>query len=84
MTPLRTADVVDKAPKLLAQSNKDLILVLDGLCQPECVSDGWPATSGLGVEGEAGQADRQGRGSAPRGCARRPTPGQWSTAGGWH
>lgn len=32
MAPIRTADVVDKAPKLLAQSNKNLILVLDGLC----------------------------------------------------
>lgn len=36
MAPLRTTDIVDKAPKLLAQSNKDLVLVLDGLCSRVC------------------------------------------------
>lgn len=32
MAPLRAADVVDKAPKLLAQGNEDLVLILDRLC----------------------------------------------------
>ena len=32
MAPLRTADIVDKAPKLLAQGDEDLVLILDGLC----------------------------------------------------
>ncbi len=48
MAPLRTADVVDKAPELLAQGNKDLILILNGLCQPGCVSDGWAGDIGVG------------------------------------
>jgi hypothetical protein len=41
MAPLRTADVVDKAPELL-------ILILNGLCQPGCVSDGWARDIGVG------------------------------------
>lgn len=35
MTKLGAANVVDKAPKLLAQSNKNLILILHGLCAVE-------------------------------------------------
>lgn len=33
MTPLGTADVVDKATQLLAQGNEDLVLILDRLCK---------------------------------------------------
>lgn len=33
MAPLRATDVFDEVAKLLAQGNKDLVLVLDGLCQ---------------------------------------------------
>jgi len=32
MAPLRTADIVDKVPELLAQGHENLILVLDRLC----------------------------------------------------
>ena len=32
MAPFRAAEVVQKVSQLLAQSNQDLILVFDGLC----------------------------------------------------
>lgn len=32
MTPLRTSNVLDEASELLAQSDQDLILILDGFC----------------------------------------------------
>lgn len=32
VTPLGTADILDKAAKLLAQGNKDLIFILHGFC----------------------------------------------------
>jgi hypothetical protein len=47
MAPLRTADVVDKAAKLLAQGNKDLILVFDGLCSRGVLAMGEPARGGV-------------------------------------
>ena len=83
MAPLRTADIVDKAPELLAQGNEDLVLILDGLCSRAVLAmDGRARDIGRGRRGR--QADRQGRESAPRGCARRPKQGQWSRGGGWH
>lgn len=32
MTPLGAADILDKAAKLLAQGNKDLVFIFHGFC----------------------------------------------------
>lgn len=54
VTPLGTADIVDKAPELLAQGDEDLVFILDGLC-----SRGMLAMNGVRDIGpEAGQAGR--------------------------
>lgn len=34
MTPLRTANVLDEAPELLAKGDENFVFVLDGLCRP--------------------------------------------------
>lgn len=34
VTPLGTANILDEATKLLAESNEDLVFVFDGLCVP--------------------------------------------------
>jgi hypothetical protein len=46
VTPLGTADIVDKAPKLLAQGDENLVLVLDGLCSRDMLAMDRSAISG--------------------------------------